>query len=168
MAGVTVNEQPSRRYKELIMKKQASKLIALASLFLALTAVSAQAQSRGTIEVQIPFDFIAGETRLPAGTYNIKRISRGDEKALLVRSQDNRVTALVSTNSVEASAERSQARLVFHRYGEQYFLSQVWNAGSLAGRELPASKAEREVMKAQKLAKNEAKPLLVEINAHAK
>jgi hypothetical protein len=150
------------------MKKQAFKLIALASLLLALTAISAQAQSRGTIEVQIPFDFVAGETRLPAGTYSVKQISRNDEKVLLVRNQENRVTAVVLTNRVATSTEQEQARLVFHRYGDQYFLAQVWNAGSLAGRELFASKAERQLLKEQKLAKMETKPLLVEINAHAK
>lgn len=150
------------------MKQQASKLIALMSLILALAGINASAQSRGAIEVQIPFDFVAGETRLPAGTYTVKRISRGDEKSLLVRSLDNQLTALISTNAVEASTEQAEARLVFHKYGDQYFLSQVWNAGSLAGRELPQSKAERSVIREQKPTQKEAKPLLVEVNAHAK
>jgi hypothetical protein len=35
--------------------------------------------------------------------------------------------------------------LVFHRYGSQYFLAQVWSAGNSEGRELPRSRAEREV-----------------------
>jgi hypothetical protein len=34
--------------------------------------------------------------------------------------------------------------LVFHRYGNRYFLSKVWIAGYLQGRELPKSNKEKE------------------------
>lgn len=150
------------------MKRQAYKIFTLMALFLLLTAVSAQAQSRGTIEVQIPFDFIAGETHLPAGTYSIKQISRGDEKALLVRSQDAKAAAVILTNPVQASTEQHQARLIFHKYGERYFLSQVWTPEGSAGRELYESKAERQLVKEQKAAKREMKPQTVEVAAHVK
>ena len=150
------------------MKKQAYKIFTLMALFLVLTALSAQAQSRGTMEAQIPFDFIAGETHLPAGTYSIKQISRGDEKAMLVRSQDAQAAAVVITGAVQSSAEHNRARLIFHKYGEQYFLSQVWDSEGRAGRELFTSKAERQLVKEQKAAKREAKPQTVEVAAHVK
>jgi hypothetical protein len=35
--------------------------------------------------------------------------------------------------------------LVFHRYGDEYFLSEIWPAGSSTGRGLPKSRAEREL-----------------------
>jgi hypothetical protein len=34
---------------------------------------------------------------------------------------------------------------VFHRYGNAYFLSQVWNAENQRGYRLPKSKTEREM-----------------------
>ena len=36
-------------------------------------------------------------------------------------------------------------KLIFHRYGDQYFLAQFWNLGSETGYEFPRSKAEREI-----------------------
>jgi hypothetical protein len=38
-----------------------------------------------------------------------------------------------------------EARLVFHRYGNTYFLSQVWMAGSSVGRELRKMRQERAI-----------------------
>ena len=39
---------------------------------------------------------------------------------------------------------KDKATLLFHRYGDQYFLSQVWPAGGSTGRLLPKSRAERD------------------------
>ncbi len=38
-----------------------------------------------------------------------------------------------------------QSKLVFHRYGDRYFLAQLWVAGSDSGRELAQSPREMEV-----------------------
>src|SRR2546422_3486746 len=35
-------------------------------------------------------------------------------------------------------------RSIFNRYGNKYFLSQIWTAGSKSGRELPKSQRETE------------------------
>jgi hypothetical protein len=35
--------------------------------------------------------------------------------------------------------------LVFNRHGDQYFLSQIWEAGDSAGRELMTSREERQL-----------------------
>ena len=40
----------------------------------------------------------------------------------------------------------SKSTLVFHRYGDEYFLSEVWPAGAATGREFPKSRAERELV----------------------
>jgi hypothetical protein len=52
---------------------------------------------------------------------------------------------MILTNAVQTSIEPSQGKLVFHRYGDEYFLSQIWQAGVNAGRELPKSRREIEV-----------------------
>lgn len=54
------------------------------------------------------------------------------------------------------------ARLVFNRYGEEYFLSQVWTDGGQLGRELPKSKRERSLEKV--LAQHASKPERVVIS----
>jgi len=38
----------------------------------------------------------------------------------------------------------AEGKLIFHRYGDRYFLSQMWMPGNPTGRELPPSKAELE------------------------
>jgi hypothetical protein len=48
--------------------------------------------------------------------------------ALLVRSEDGRAGALVLTNGMQVRQDQDQTKLVFHRYGAQYFLAQVWTA----------------------------------------
>ncbi len=49
--------------------------------------------------------------------------------------------------SVRANETQEQTRLVFHKHGEQYFLSQIWTPGGSTGRELTMSRAERELAK---------------------
>jgi hypothetical protein len=49
--------------------------------------------------------------------------------------------------------------MVFHRYGDRYFLSQIWAQGEERGSELPMTKVEKE------LASN-ARPSSVAILAH--
>jgi hypothetical protein len=40
---------------------------------------------------------------------------------------------------------KTPARLVFHRYGERYFLAEVWNGADRAGRQLLKSQEERAI-----------------------
>jgi len=39
----------------------------------------------------------------------------------------------------------NSASLIFNRYGNEYFLSQVWAKGGSVGRGLPKTRAEREL-----------------------
>src|SRR6266566_4315139 len=53
-------------------------------------------------------------------------------------------TAGVMTHAASINAPQAKSKLVFHRYGNRYFLTQVWSAGSSLGRELPKSAKEKE------------------------
>jgi len=48
---------------------------------------------------------------------------------------------------VRASETQEEARLVFHRYGGQYFLSQIWTPGGNTGRELLMPRLESQLAK---------------------
>ncbi|MCA1635920.1 MAG: hypothetical protein LC802_20070 [Acidobacteria bacterium] len=100
------------------------------------------AQSRGRLVVQIPFDFVAGQERLPAGLYTISRISRDTGKALLIRSADGRASVTVLTNSAEADGKEPQVS--FKRYGDQYFLALI-SSGGEAARVVPTSRLEKQL-----------------------
>jgi len=131
------------------MRKQTLNAIAMMSLLLALATVSTHAQSTNSI-VTVPFDFkVAGKT-LPAGEYIVRRSTQDSTEGLLIQRTDSRASAFVLTKSVQAGAKQEASKLVFHRYGNQYFLSQVWTLGY--GRELFMSGKERSLERG--LAKN--------------
>jgi hypothetical protein len=46
---------------------------------------------------------------------------------------------------VNAGKPSDVDKLVFNRYGDQYFLSKIWTRSSLTGRGLTKSRLEREV-----------------------
>jgi hypothetical protein len=94
-------------------------------------AVSAQAQTSGAQRViaGIPFAFNVGKTTLPAGKYTITVLNpTSDRKALQIRSLNGRASAIVLTTTSSARAS-DNAKLVFERYGDQYFFAQAQMAG---------------------------------------
>jgi len=103
--------------------------------------------------VDIPFAFVAGNATLPAGEYRVQKLD-GNSAVLLIHCWDASASALVITNAAQAKEPRSESKLVFNRYGNRYFLSQVWTAGSIRGRQLPISPREKEM---PQLAQNETK-----------
>lgn len=134
------------------MRKQTLRAIAMLSLFLVLAAASTRAQSTNNIVVTVPFDFkIAGKT-LPAGEYIVRRSTQVSAEGLLIRRTDSRAGVYVLTTSIQAGENRKDSELVFHRYENQYFLSQVWTSGRSYGRELFKSGQERSLER--QMAKN--------------
>jgi hypothetical protein len=120
-----------------------------------------QAQTRYRIEVNIPFDFTAGQSSLRAGMYSVKLISRN---ALLVRSIDGKKSVLVlAPRVIEPGNTQKPERMIFNRYGGRYFLSQVWLSRADSGRELDPSDTERRLAKEYPVAKGDAKPQKVEV-----
>ncbi len=138
------------------MKKQALKAVTMLVSIIALafvTAVASSAQSRGNkLKADIPFDFVVGSRTLAAGEYVVGQITTNSADAILVRSSNSDHRAIRISNAVSASAPKRKTTLTFLRYGNTYYLSQVWIAGSAEGRELLKSKSERSA--ARELAKN--------------
>ena len=115
------------------MKKQLIGFSTAVSLFL-LLAISVHAQTvRGRIN--IPFSFIVGEKSFSAGEYLI--VSREQDSLNVWKLEGkNGETSFFSTIPVESKQTQEQTKLVFYKYDDQYFLSQVWTTGDNAGREL--------------------------------
>jgi hypothetical protein len=75
------------------------------------------------IAVKVPFTFIVGETRLPAGSYVVREVP--DEVGVVeITSTDGRRSAYVLTVPAEAS-QLSRPELVFEKFSNQYFLARV-------------------------------------------
>lgn len=124
------------------MKKQIS--MALLGLVLTLAAgAAAFAQTPHALVIQLPFDFVAGEKRMPAGRYAVSRVSVNAESALLIRSEDGHGAAVVLTSTGKAPASR--AALSFRQYGGRYFLAEVSVPGMASVREVRKTGGEKRV-----------------------
>ena len=117
------------------------RTLATLCLIAALGSIGLMAQ--GPIQATIPFDFTIGKTSFTAGEYVVR--PNMSQSVLAIQSVDGRSAAMTLTNAVQASKMSPKARLIFNRYGDRYFLSQVWAPGN-QGRELSPSVAERELM----------------------
>ena len=129
------------------MKTDVLKTFAMLTLLLILTAVSVAAQSERTGITNIPFSFSVGGKTLPAGEYTVEPNRRDSDKVWLVQSKSGHTSALFTTMSVRSIETQEKTKLVFHRYGDRYFLSQIWTVGANSGRELLMPRQERELAK---------------------
>jgi hypothetical protein len=125
----------------------------------ALASVSAQTAGHN-ITASIPFEFNVGDKTLPAGQYAIGRIN-SDGTQLRISNRDDSASRLTQTVLVNEPKEESV--LVFKRYGDRYFLSQVWKAGETEGRQMLKSDSEKAMDR--ELAKNKAEAGTVTIIA---
>jgi hypothetical protein len=130
------------------MRQQILKGITMLMLVVAvafMTAVaSANGQSSRTVIATVPFEFKVGDRALPAGDYTLGTIS-DSSSALVIRNQDSNRAAVRLTMPIEVSKASDKGKLVFHRYGQNYFLSEVWSGGETTGRQLSKSKQERTI-----------------------
>jgi hypothetical protein len=121
------------------------RIVLYAALLLAASASIAQTR-QGDVVANIPFPFVVAHQTLPAGHYIVSPANAG---ALGIHDANNRGT-FVPTQSTQRSAKDNSCKLVFHRYGDRYFLSEVWVAGNSNGRTLFRSRAERELAESGK------------------
>ena len=123
-----------------------------------------QAQEPGTrIRVQIPFDFTVKGKTLPAGEYDITRVMDEPVTLLLRNVGEKHNEAIVETEPVLGRNRTNRDELIFNRYGDTYFLSDIFTAGEQTGEELRTTHKERELKR--EMARNQAGPETVTIAA---
>ncbi len=131
------------------MKNAIVKLFIKAGLLVAVltVGVSAHAQTlQYKLTANIPFDFTLSDEKLPAGTYSVSRANEtSGDMVLQVRSTDGHSIVTRFSLPIVTFAPKKKNTLVFHRYGDKYFLSQVWSAGGGTGRAFPKTRAERDL-----------------------
>src|SRR3954453_1731428 len=112
------------------------KVFTTATLFSLLLLPLAHAQVTTRLQGNIPFHFQVGETALPAGEYVVSR-SPGSQATLRLRGSDRKTGAILiaasATLANNANKSAQNAKIVFHRYGDTYFLRQVWQGGGQNG-----------------------------------
>ncbi|HYU41219.1 MAG TPA: hypothetical protein VEQ84_03645 [Vicinamibacteria bacterium] len=120
------------------MRTQILKGAGLAVVLGMLTLSAPAPVAAADIRANVPFSFTVAKKVLPPGVYNV---TSGVAHSLIVRGFGS--GAIVLGQRTE-SATTTSPKLVFHRYGDEYILREVW-MGSGSGYQLPQTAREREL-----------------------
>jgi len=113
-------------------------LIALAVL-VALAPAYAQKTSA---TVNIPFSFTVDDVRMPAGEYIV---STPSERVVALQHVGGPEAKTTMTNNGSSIKSDGRSKLVFHKYGNAYFLAAAWLPNSDHAHEFVASGKESQV-----------------------
>ena len=98
---------------------------ALLFLTVALCVAGAQAQSTVMLKGDVPFSFVVGNRIYPAGQYTVKELGTEVEGWF---GPDAHAFIIRTLPMGDESAPQA-TKLVFHRYGDDYYLAEVWSDG---------------------------------------
>ena len=122
------------------MKKKVLLVICLVTLLA--VPLYGQAFNSANLKGNIPFEFMIGNATLPAGQYIIHKSNSAEH--LMISTTDGRNFSFVQTVGIQRPAGRPEALLVFNRYGNKYFLKQIWNSWRRSGLEVLTMDAEKQ------------------------
>lgn len=122
-------------------RKYAGSMASPTIVALFLTASVCLGQSRrGDVIAYVPFPFMVAGHALSPGRYVVTPIGETN-----LRIYGNKQSVIFQTHSVTGKALEGVGKMVFHRYGGAYFLSEVWVAAKSTGSKLFPSHAEKEL-----------------------
>jgi len=95
------------------------------------------AQSKAV--ANIPFQFTVNTVSLPAGEYSLAAQPNGNGVIQLVNLDTCRTVMVMApaTMSTYKGKSGDTGKVIFHRYGDRYFFSEVWSPGGPRGRAQP-------------------------------
>jgi hypothetical protein len=123
--------------------KYATRMLAIVITLMPLLA-SAQLGSSDRLVANVPFQFRAGEMLIPAGECAVQRANM-HSTTLVIGNWGSRVGLFANPSLAEATEISSTNAMVFHKYGDRYFLTSIKLKGSKAVYRLHESKAEAEL-----------------------
>jgi hypothetical protein len=99
------------------------------------------------VTARVPFEFMVGGRSMPAGDYSLQRGGSSVSTAIQISGANVSVLTLAMNSNADRKEQDGQALLIFHRYGDQYFLSRIVDGYGEAGVEIPTSRSEKELSK---------------------
>jgi hypothetical protein len=127
------------------MKRNLSRIMLLVAVALVF-GPAANAQEIN-VHAKIPFNFVVSDRLYPAGEYAIQTAA-ASTYFLSIKNEGGTVLGLVPSHpciSTKPASPANQAKLVFHKVRETYFLFRVWLGDSTEGRQFSRSHAEAEL-----------------------
>jgi hypothetical protein len=112
---------------------------------LTLSPSKAHAQINGEIEATIPFQFHAGDTKLPAGKYVIHPLDNTDLTIMEISTEDGSTSALFEVRDAKTISAPAKTELIFNKYGNRYFLAKLFDEGNPDGSTVDKSRYEKRV-----------------------
>jgi len=130
------------------MKPRIGIVLATVIAFILGTSLSLRSQTQVTtlFKVQVPFDFRVGGSHLSAGHYTVFHVG---SRLIMLQRSDGKATSLLPVIVSNVPAGESASKLVFNRYGNQYFLSQVWTEQDSQKHECFQSRSEQILLASQ-------------------
>jgi hypothetical protein len=110
--------------------------------------------AQNVVTATVPFAFTVGGSDMPAGTYSISPVS----ETVIAITDRNSGKSVMSLARHEWAGSDGTPKLLFHKYGNKYFLSQVSRGFGSSPMQLPTSKQERELARELQIAKTGGKP----------
>jgi hypothetical protein len=124
------------------MKKQVLFPLLTMVLLMAAGAANAQLGDAREVRANVPFDYKVGNATMMAGNCSIQ--GAGSADVLAIRCDGSEAKLVLSRAVIGKPA--AATKLIFHKYGDQYFLAQVWIEGNDTGVQLPRTRVEKELM----------------------
>ena len=128
------------------MNRKTFVFVGMLGAVLAVMTMPVMAQNR-ELTAEIPFDFTICTQQLPAGKYKVVPMTSATTNLLLVHSEDNRSAEIACTHDIRGNKPVSAGKLIFNRYGSQYFLAELWFPGEISGHEIYKSDREEALIK---------------------
>jgi hypothetical protein len=113
------------------------------TLMLLSSLMAAQSLSSSHVVAQVPFDFMVNNKIIPAGECIVQAVDL-DARIVTIRNVAAKKSLLARSSHEEANKSDSTV-LVFNRYGNRYFLSEIRLEGSAETYKLSESRVETEL-----------------------
>ena len=128
------------------MKQKFLRTFSLLTFLLAGAFVTVQAQSVTQFTVDVPFGFTLHNQDLPAGKYHIHIRRQGLADHLRVSHAETKKSVIIFALPKETPTTTSKSKVIFRRYGNRYFLGEIWPMWG-SGHEIARSKMERRLIR---------------------
>lgn len=123
------------------MKTLNNMMLALGVAALAATSLCAQTAA----VAKIPFEFTVQTVTLPAGDYTLKSLPSSSGTIQIVNNETRKSVLVMAPDTLGRNGKPTDTgKVIFHKYGDRYFFSEVWTPSGLRGRVMP-NKLEREL-----------------------
>ncbi|PWT91118.1 MAG: hypothetical protein C5B55_08640 [Blastocatellia bacterium] len=126
-------------------------------------ALHSNSQSILGVRARIPFDFMVGDQIIPAGMVSARGVNTSNAGTLSITNHSVNENIVRIGHRLPGTNITKQGKLVFHRYGDRYYLAEVWVPGYKAW-QVEESNSERAMKSERRFARN-TRPRVVTVLA---